>query len=172
MEIQNRKRVYEGYCKVNELHLKDGGIQIVREQVERPDAVAALLHDKTNGKIILVRQWRPGPETETIEAVAGVIDPGEADPKQAMKREIMEETGYEVDKLTFVKKICTTPGFCTEKLYLYYAEAGKKSGKGGGIEDENIQLVKIPEHEFGDYPIEDAKTSILQLWYKLKPSEK
>lgn len=167
MKITKKTRLYDGYCKLNELKLQDGDKQIIREQVVRPDAVAALLHDKLNNEMVLVRQWRPGPEAETIEAVAGVMDPGETDPEAAIKREIMEETGYKAEHLAFVKKIVTTPGFCTEKLYLYYAVAGEQTGSGGGIDDENISLVRVPADVFAHYPIKDAKTCILQLWYIL-----
>jgi len=53
--------------------------------------VVALTDDR---RIILVRQFRFGRETFSLEVPGGVVDPGE-NPREAALRELREETGHE-----------------------------------------------------------------------------
>jgi ADP-ribose pyrophosphatase len=57
--------------------------------------VLAVLPD---GRIPLVRQYRPAVETFTWEFPAGTVDPGEA-PAQAARRELLEEAGVEAGEM-------------------------------------------------------------------------
>jgi ADP-ribose pyrophosphatase len=43
--------------------------------------------------VVLVRQFRPGPEALMLELPAGVVDPG-SEPAQTAAAELLEETGY------------------------------------------------------------------------------
>ncbi len=52
--------------------------------------ILALTKDK---KVILTKQYRPGPEKILLEMPGGFIDEGEK-PIKAAKREMLEETGY------------------------------------------------------------------------------
>jgi ADP-ribose pyrophosphatase len=47
-------------------------------------------------EVVLVRQFRPGPEALLCELPGGIVDGGEA-PADAARRELLEETGYEGD---------------------------------------------------------------------------
>jgi len=53
-------------------------------------AVLALTDEQ---EVVLVRQFRPGPEAVLLELPAGVIDPG-ADAAETAAAELLEETGY------------------------------------------------------------------------------
>jgi len=53
-------------------------------------AVLAVLPD---GRIPIVRQYRPALESFTWEFPAGLVDPDE-DPAACCRRELLEETGY------------------------------------------------------------------------------
>ncbi len=46
------------------------------------------------GKFILIRQYRHAYGETNYELVAGVIDPTDANPEAAARRELLEETGY------------------------------------------------------------------------------
>ncbi|MDI5965451.1 NUDIX hydrolase [Streptantibioticus silvisoli] len=54
-------------------------------------AVLALTPDR---RVILARQYRPGPDRVMSELPGGFIEPGEQ-PARAVARELLEETGYQ-----------------------------------------------------------------------------
>ncbi len=65
-------------------------------------SIVAFTPDKD---VLLVRQYRPGPEKIMINLPAGYIDQEEK-AEDAAKRELLEETGYEPGNIQFLKKIC------------------------------------------------------------------
>lgn len=62
-----------------------------------PDSVV-VLPITTDGKILLVRQYRPARGRMTWEIPAGSIEPGE-DAVQAAARELLEETDHSLDSI-------------------------------------------------------------------------
>ena len=61
--------------------------------LEYPNWINIIAIDK-EGRMLLVRQYRHGLEVTRYELCAGVIDPTDACPMDAAKRELLEETGY------------------------------------------------------------------------------
>ncbi|MBC5772932.1 NUDIX hydrolase [Pontibacter sp. KCTC 32443] len=169
MEVKGRKKVYDGYFKMYELTVEQDGKTFSREQFDRGTAVAALVHDTEKDSYILTRQFRIGSESELVEVVAGMVDDGE-DPEESIKREIVEEIGYHVDKLEHLYTFYSSPGGTTEKVLLYFAEVSKQHADGGGKEDEHekIEIVELSESEFYQLKTPDAKTIIAQLWLQLR----
>lgn len=101
------------------------GDQTTREIVEHPECVAVVPVD-ANGDILLVRQYRKAVEKDLLEIPAGGIEPGE-DPETAVKRELQEEIGRLPGRMVRLGGYYSSPGFCTEYLYLYLAEDLKAS---------------------------------------------
>lgn len=79
-----------------------------------------------NGKILLVRQFRPAVGKYTLEIPAGKLEYGE-EPAACGMRELNEETGYECERLELVQSFYSTPGFCDENLWVYKAVGLKKA---------------------------------------------
>jgi ADP-ribose pyrophosphatase len=71
--------------------LPSGVREVFTIKVERP--CAAVVAATRDGKMILTRQFRPGPRKVLYELPGGYIDDGE-DVIQAAARELREETGY------------------------------------------------------------------------------
>jgi len=115
------RRIYQGRAvrlRVDTVELS-GGRQTTREVVEHDDCVAIVaVDDKDN--VLLVKQFRKPVEKELLEIPAGGIDPGEA-PEDSVRREMREETGFLPQKVLKLGGFYSSPGFCTEYLYLYLA---------------------------------------------------
>ena len=87
------------------------------EVVEHVPAVCVLaLRD---GQVLGVEQHRPALQETTWEVPAGLVDEGET-PEGAALRELEEETGLG-GSVTLLTQAYTSPGFSTEKVYLFEA---------------------------------------------------
>ena len=69
-------------------------------------AIVALTEDQ---RVLVVRQYRPALEQYTLELPSGLIDVGET-PDAAARRELLEETGYEVDEVEVLGALAVDPG--------------------------------------------------------------
>jgi nudix-type nucleoside diphosphatase (YffH/AdpP family) len=169
MQIIERSRVFNGHYKVNQLIVQDGDAQLKREQFAPGKAVAALVYDTRRQVYVLTRQFRIGPEAEILEIAAGLID-GDETPETAVRREIHEELGYEVDTLVEIVPMWPSPGTSSELITVFYAEVSNRPGKGGGLaeENENIEMVEMSWDELTAEPFQDAKTVIAVQWLRLR----
>ena len=91
----------------------------MREVVRHPGGVCVVALDG-DGMVATVRQYRFPIGEHLLELPAGKLEPGE-EPLPAAKRELSEETGLEADEWRDLGFIYTSPGFSTERLYLYLA---------------------------------------------------
>lgn len=134
------------------------GHKSVREVVEHTGGVVILaLHDKN---ILLVNQFRYPLKSTSIELPAGKLEKGE-DPDIAAKRELEEETGYISNNWTKLGYIYTSPGFCDEKLHLYFAKDLEYKNQHPD-EDEILECYEEPIEKVFDMidnrEINDSKT--------------
>ena len=104
--IKDDVEVADGHKSFREVIIHSGGVVIV-----------ALKDEQT---ILLVKQYRYPLKETVFELPAGKLEIGE-NPDEACKRELEEETGYLAKNWKSLGYINTTPGICTEKLYLYLA---------------------------------------------------
>ena len=143
VKIISEKVVFDDKFKVLETRLQfekfDGQMSepVRRLTFERGDAAAALLWHRDRQRLFLVEQFRhatfkKGPGW-LVETVAGMVKPGE-DPEAAMRREILEETGYQVRELEYIAAFYLSPGGSSERIFLYYAEVAENDlvEAGGG----------------------------------------
>jgi ADP-ribose pyrophosphatase len=94
------------------------------EIVRHPGAV--LIVPILGEKVILIKQYRPVIDSYIWELPAGTLKKGEP-PLKCAKREMAEEIGYEAANWKKIGRIYTTPGFSTERIYLYTARRLKKA---------------------------------------------
>ena len=137
------KLIYEGRAvrlRVDTVQMADGR-ESTREIVEHADCVAVVAVD-ADGDILLVSQFRKAVEKELLETPAGGIEPGE-DPVDCVRREMREETGYLPRKIEKLGGFYSTPGYCTEYLYLYLATDLVHSPL-SAEDTENITVVRVP----------------------------
>jgi nudix-type nucleoside diphosphatase (YffH/AdpP family) len=181
--IDQRKRVFDDFFKIEEAYLRyerfDGTMSSVvrRLNFERGDSVAAVIFDAQHEHIVLVKQFRypayeKGPGWIT-EIIAGMINKGES-PENAIRREILEETGYKVSNLEHVSTFYLSPGGSSERILFYYAEVNDKANvstrNGLPSEDEDIITVELAIDDalgqIENKKIVDAKTIIAIYWLR------
>ncbi|MFE1744317.1 NUDIX hydrolase [Coleofasciculus sp. H7-2] len=75
----------------------------------------------SEGKLILLRQYRFAVQGRLLEFPAGTIEPNEA-PEETIKREIEEETGYRAHKWQNLGKFALAPGYSDEFIYAFLAQ--------------------------------------------------
>jgi ADP-ribose pyrophosphatase len=128
-----------------------------REIVEHPGAVVVVAVD-ADGHVTLVRQLREPARQRLLELPAGTLEPGEA-PLEAARRELAEETGLVGGVWTEAASFYTTPGFCRERMTLFFAEA-VTAGQSAPEPDEELEVVRWPLEEIQTRigELEDAKT--------------
>src|SRR5689334_12848991 len=98
-KITSRETVYKGFHQVEKVTLKTEHETIEREIYRNKNAVAALVFNTEKNEFILVEQYRLAAEKPLLEIVAGLMDHEGESAEETVKREILEETGYETDKL-------------------------------------------------------------------------
>ena len=128
-----------------------------REIVEHPGAVAIVAIDR-DGMLTLVRQRREAVRTELLELPAGTLEEGEA-PLACARRELEDETGLTGGTWREETVFYTTPGFCRERMHLFFAEELER-GDASPESDEELEVVRWPRAEIAAKvgEIEDAKT--------------
>ena len=128
-----------------------------REIVEHPGAVAIVAFDR-EGMLTLVRQRREAVRTELLELPAGTLEEGEA-PLACARRELAEETGLTGGTWREEAAFYTTPGFCRERMHLFFAEELER-GDASPESDEELEVVRWARAEIAGKvgEIEDAKT--------------
>lgn len=155
---------------LDRIELPDGS-HVVREHVLHPGAVA-VLPVCSDGRALLVSQYRPAVDTRLWEIPAGILEPGE--PAEACaKRELLEETGYTADIWRKMLTFFTTPGFSNERIVLFFAEGLRKIARPepGEIEDCRAFSFEQLGGMIDTNEILDAKTAVAILLYRSTVSE-
>lgn len=78
------------------------------------------------GKMIMERQYRHGLAEVDYELCAGVVDPTDATPMDAAKRELLEETGYGNGEWEQLMVTSVNPGTHTNLTYCFLATGVEK----------------------------------------------
>ena len=138
--IDKWKKISEKIIKVGfrsfvnrNFKLPDGRVEEYTIKNEKDSVcVLAITEDK---KVILFKQFRPGPEKVLLELPGGLYDGGE--PIDSAKKELLEETGY-IGEIKFVGKNYHC-AYSTRTRYNFVATNCKK-----------IKEQKLDKNEFGE----------------------
>ncbi|HSX12055.1 MAG TPA: NUDIX hydrolase [Rhabdochlamydiaceae bacterium] len=134
--------------------------------VVHPGAVA-VIPVTDQGNLLLIKQWRRAAQKILIEIPAGILEKNE-DPLECAKRELQEETGYKAELFISLGGFFTTPGYCTEYIYLYIAKQLSPSylppDDHEWIDPFEVSLESALEMVY-EHEIEDVKTIAAILQY-------
>ena len=187
--IHRQRRLFDDFFKVDELLVShrqiDSTMSAVQRRLvfERGDSIAVLLLNSQRNAVVLVDQFktpamiarrRDDPASTDgwmVETLAGAIDADET-PEAAAIRETLEETGFRIRQPRLIARFFSSPGGTSERIFLYFAEVQDEDrvGAGGGIDDEDINVLQIPLGELFDWLakglIEDPKLLVAAYWLR------
>ena len=123
MKISNQRNVYNGHFKIElyDVTNPENGQTHTEECFERGDSVAALVFDREKQTFLFTEQFRIGSKSNLIEIVAGSMDKDGEQPIDALKRELMEETGHEATEWHFLGKTAVDANRGAGHAFLFLA---------------------------------------------------
>jgi ADP-ribose pyrophosphatase len=163
---------------LQEEHFRYGYRQLITRAYELPNGktaefnlihgsrVACMLPVTPENRIVLAKQYRPGPEKVLLELPGGLIEQNE-EPLEAARRELLEETGYD-GNFQFVGT--NLVGFyMTIVRYNFVVTNCRKLREPQPDEYEFIETVEMPLDDFRQHlrtgELSDVSTGYLGLDY-------
>lgn len=149
------------------------------EIVETMDSVVIFIYKKDTDEFIFVKQFRAPVYYKnnvgaSIELCAGLVDKNLSNVEIA-REEVLEECGYDVqaERIEDVTSFSSSPGRSGAIGYFYYVEVTDKDkvNEGGGLNDEDIEVLYIKRTEYNDFvnklrhPIASGM-AFMYLWFK------
>jgi ADP-ribose pyrophosphatase len=124
-----------------EHHTLPDGRAVSLDAVRVP-SVAYIVPILDDGRVVLIRQYRPIVGAEIWELPAGTIEAGEA-PDACARRELVEEAGYEAGRLDPLGEALADAGLTDERIFLFTARELRPAPRGLDA-DELIEVVPTP----------------------------
>lgn len=118
-----------------------GGTPDLYHAVAQHDYVAIVARTP-DGRIPIVRQFRPAVEKFTWELPAGTVDQGEP-PADSCRRELLEETGYPARAVHALGTYAPCTARLSNHIHSFFVETGPRSGTA----EEGIEVKLVTTHE-------------------------
>lgn len=92
------------------------------------------------GKVIMEYQYRQALGEVCVEIPGGCVDDTDASFEDAIKRELLEETGYTFSSYEYLGKISANPSTNANLMHMFLAKGGKKVSEQHLDPNEEIKL--------------------------------
>lgn len=125
--------------RVDKLEMPNGNIKEEYYVLEYPTWVNMVALTEDN-QVIFVKQYRHGAGKIMVELPAGVVEDNE-DPEIAARRELLEETGYAFDDISYVCELFANPATSGNITYTYLLTGGRKVQEQELDPSEDIEVV-------------------------------
>lgn len=96
------------------------------------------------GEVVMVRQHRYGTDEETLELPGGMVDPSDASPLEAARRELLEETGYHAAEWVETGVIAPNPALQSNRTWSFLAKNVERAQAPRLDGGEDIEVVTVP----------------------------
>jgi len=96
-----------------------------------------------NNEAVLVKQYRHGVQDILLELPGGIVDDDE-NPLDAVRRELLEETGYSTSNIVEVGKLYPNPAIQTNMMHCFLARDVDKVDVQKLDETEEIEVHLVP----------------------------
>ena len=106
----------------------------------------------TDNKVLMVKQYRHAAGITSLEIPGGVID-GDESPVEGLRRELLEETGYQFDDFELLCTVYGNPSTANNQTFTYLAK--------GGIKVQEQSLDAHEELIVEEYTIAEVKQLLL-----------
>lgn len=156
-------KIYRDYVEVN-------GHQAVWDFFHH-NGGAAVIPITSEGKVIMVRQYRNAIDRYTLEIPAGAFDSENETEIECVRRELEEETGYKARTIEWLITTRSMVAFSNEKVEIYVAKdlipSKQHLDDQEDIDLEYYSMDELKEKIFnGD--IQDSKTVAALMAYSVK----
>ena len=164
-----RETMFQGFFRVERITTDEG---LVRDIVLSTDSVNLLVYDKSQDRVLLVKQVRESqirddnPAGFITETIAGRFDV-DLGVKALAVKEAKEEAGVKVteDRIVVLNQgvpMALSAGILAERAYLCYVEVTEEDFEQeersfGTDAGEHVRRVWIPVSELKDYVCEDVR---------------
>ncbi len=133
--------------KINEYEKSDGTIIKPYYVYGYPDFATALAITR-EGKVIALNVYRPAIDSISLEIPGGCIDPTDSSPKDAIERELLEETGYRFDSIEELGCLSPNPSTNTNLLRMFLATGGVYDDLAERDVAESLEVVLLDWNDF------------------------
>lgn len=99
-----------------------------------------------DGRIVLVKQFRFGIDTFSLEIPGGIIEPGE-DVVEAGLRELREESGYTGARARLLGSVNPNPAIQSNRCHFVLVEDAVRSAELEWDADEEMEVTALPVEE-------------------------
>ncbi len=96
------------------------------------------------GNVVFIHQFRHGTAEVTLEIPGGLVDASDPSPAETARRELLEETGYEVDEIIHIGTVDPNPAFLNNRCYTFLALGARKTQETQFDASEDIAVEEIP----------------------------
>ena len=96
-----------------------------------------------DGKVILIKQFRHGTDSITLEIPGGMVDNIDQSEKVAAERELLEETGYVSEEMIQLGVCSPNPAIFNNELHIFFARNVKKISEQKQDGSEDIEVIQV-----------------------------